>query len=144
MDFGVLFTLISKIVYKRLRELAPVGAGSVDSRNLSQRNMHSKVPLLSSIHHPGFLLSFRLCFRDVLDAADCDHGDQGDAPLADHGGVLLARRRQVRRHAEGEGTEKGREMHIWAEFTLRAGKNFSSLIHRTQMKEPVCCRPSAS
>ena len=49
----------------------------------------------------------RLCFRNVLDATDCDHGDQGDAPLADHGGLLLAHRRQVRRHAEGEGTEKG-------------------------------------
>ena len=31
----------------------------------------------------------------------------GDAPLADDGGMLVAHRRQVRRHAEGEGTEKG-------------------------------------
>ena len=71
-------------------------------------------------HATSYSLSFRLCLRDVLDAADGDHRDQGDAPLADHGGVLVAHRRQVRRHAEGEGAEKGRN-------SLKSDRDYSSL-----------------
>ena len=50
--------------------------------------------------------NFRLRIRDVLQQADRDPGDQGDAPQPHHGGLQLAPRRQVRRHAEGQGAEE--------------------------------------
>jgi hypothetical protein len=61
-------------------------------------------------HSPTYTPFFSCCrlfFRDLLDASVRHHGDQGDAPLADDGGMLLARRRQVCRYSEGEGAEEG-------------------------------------
>ena len=49
----------------------------------------------------------RLCIRDIFNPPVRDNGDQGDAPLPDNGGLLLPDRRQVRRHSEGKGAEKG-------------------------------------
>ena len=50
--------------------------------------------------------NFRLRIRDVLQPSDRDPGDQGDAPQPHDGGLQLAPRRQVRRHAEGQGAEE--------------------------------------
>ena len=48
-----------------------------------------------------------MCLRNIQQPPGGDCGDQGDAPLPNHGGVQLPHGGQVCRHAEGEGAEEG-------------------------------------